>query len=124
MTSEFKLGTTPSPDTVYLRDAVHVAVIVVKAGTVLQPGQRVSVTAALEAWPAMTTYHGIVDPFLNGLVDTDELFYLCMVPGSTSLPRHHWEHPTIPSPANPTVAELRAQINELEIDLSQARCGC
>lgn len=98
--SEVNLGRTPTEDAV--RDAVHVAVAPVRAYSELQPGQKVELRNGY-ACPVEGTAHGVVDPFRDGPVAGGDLFWLFMVPGSTSAPRHHWDHPAF---AAPTDAQL------------------
>ena len=97
--SESKLGHIPSGEEG--RDAVHVAIIPVRAGQRLRLGQRVRLTHVGRAVPAGDDAIGVVDPFLTGKrsVGQGEWFWLCLYPGTVTSLRHHWEHPGIPSSA-------------------------
>jgi hypothetical protein len=74
------------------RDAIHVAIIAVKAAELLRPGQRVGIVrpgvAGLSSTPV-----GIVNPYLTDVVVKGEMFWLCLIPGTVTGMRHHWEHP-------------------------------
>lgn len=79
------------------RDAVHVAVIPVMADEDLSPGARVGVIgySTLRATKTREAV-GVVDPFLVDVVKKGQFFWLFLLPGTTSPPRHHWTHPNIP----------------------------
>lgn len=85
------LGETPK-DQGY-RDAVHVAVIAVKAAKTLKPGLRVSIDKDGIASDGGEEV-GIVDPFLRKPVLKHELFWLYLFPGTVSGMQHHWVHPS------------------------------
>ncbi len=70
------------------RDAVHVAIISVKAREELQPGQEVSLA---EGEPVC----GIVDPFLKEPVPKGEIFWLLMFPNTITGMKHRWTHPAV-----------------------------
>lgn len=79
------------------RDAVHVAVIPVMADEDLQPGAKVSVVGYSTLRARLTPPAvGVVDPFLAEPVKRGQFFWLFLLPGSTSPPRHHWTHPAFP----------------------------
>lgn len=75
------------------RDAIHVAVVSVKAARGLYPGEHVGLedleTASYEAKPHV----GIVDPFLSGTVGRGQWFWLFLYPGTATGLRHVWTHP-------------------------------
>lgn len=92
------------PDEVTARDAIHFAVIPVKAGCRLTPGQNVGKLADGRFGPAAPNNIGIVDPFIQGRVSEDENFYLFLYPNTITALAHHWEHPAFPSVAATPVA--------------------
>jgi hypothetical protein len=75
------------------RDAIHVAVLVVKTGERLQPGERVRVADGV----AFSNAHGpgIIDPFLPESVGKGKKCWMFLNPGSISSLRHDWTHPQI-----------------------------
>jgi hypothetical protein len=88
--SDIKLGQQPTGDT---RDAIHIAIVSVIAGTQLKPGAHVGLlpdgTAAMALSPI-----GIVDPFLTSAVLKGERFWLLLYQNTVTGMRHHWSHPS------------------------------
>lgn len=80
------------------RDAFHVAVAPVVAGTELTPGERVGLkyNSTEIVLPSTKCAIGIVDPFLQCTVQQGERFYLWLYPNTVTGMRHHWEHPAFP----------------------------
>jgi hypothetical protein len=75
------------------RDAIHLAVEPVNAGTFLAPGQHITVKDGV-AWPtAVGKGLGIVDPFLSAPVETGQRFWFVMYPRMVHSLRHVWTHP-------------------------------
>lgn len=97
--SDVWLGRTPPPTA--NRDATHVAVVPMVAGTELRPGEHVglepsSVDGLMRAAAmAPAACIGIVDPFLSGPVHAGDRFYLCLYPQSVTGLRHVYKHPTL-----------------------------
>lgn len=87
--SEVNLGQTP--ETLGIRDAVHVAMIAVEAGEKLKAGQRVGVENGVAHSGLISV--GIVDPFLTGSVTKGSAFWLVLFPNTVRGMRHHWSHP-------------------------------
>lgn len=79
-------------ETPQIRDAIHVAVVPMKASEMLRPGQRVGIIADGISGPA-TDAVGIVDPYLTDVVPKGAMFWLCLLPNTVSGMRHHWSHP-------------------------------
>ena len=84
--SEVKLGQLVA-DPAAGRDAVHVAIIPMRAVRRMMPGERLA--------------NGIVDPFLTAPVEPGERFYLCLYPGTVTGMRHHWTAPAFPDEPQP-----------------------
>lgn len=78
------------------RDAVHVPVVVVRAGTILKPGERVCLQDGKRAVPGRV-WVGIVDPFLAREVYPDEYVALLVPPKSINELRHEWTSEQFPS---------------------------
>jgi hypothetical protein len=74
-----------------IRDAVHVAIAPVVAGSVLQPGQHVGLIGDKASKDLKTI--GIVDPFLRQDVQPGEKFWLFLYPGTITSLKHLWTHP-------------------------------
>lgn len=75
------------------RDAVHIAVAPVIAGESLVPGEHVVLDISGRAvHSSAASSIGIVDPFLGGLLQRGQRFWLFMNPGSTEQLRHDWAH--------------------------------
>lgn len=91
------------------RDAIHLAVDPVVAGTALDAGQQIGIVRG-KAYPAgshigdgqpRVPYHGIVDPFLPSKgaqydVKEGETFWFVMSPRMVTSLRHVWSHPDFP----------------------------
>lgn len=83
------LGTKIGPDE--KRDAIHLAVIPVKAKFTLSAGDHVN----SKGEPFMP-YVGIVDPFLTQEIKPGEHFWLVIYPRQITSLRHVWSHPSFP----------------------------
>ncbi len=92
------LGTLPIPDNSG-RDAIHLAVEPVIAGVRLRPGERVKIEEGF-AVPAGHDAAGIVDPFLDGLVQSGQRFWFVVLPRTITSLRHVWSHPAFPEEAS------------------------
>ncbi len=77
------------------RDAIHIAVAPVTAAVRLLPGQHVGLVQEGNVELAGPCEHpiGIVDPYLSGVVEPGQRFWLCLYPNSISGLRHIWSHP-------------------------------
>jgi len=73
------------------RDAIHIAVVPVTAGTKLYPGQHVGLIRGKA--DIGTTSLGIVDPYLKSPVYDGQKFWLFLYPGTITSLRHMWTHP-------------------------------
>lgn len=82
------------------RDAVHVAIMPVKAAQPLCPGWHVGIDERGNATTYTEKPIGIVDPFLPVLVQPGETFYLCLYPNTITSLRHVWTHPAFTAKAN------------------------
>jgi hypothetical protein len=79
------------------RDAIHLAVEPVVAGTMLRPGDHVVLVDGVAHDVAVNKGVGIVDPFLDGTVAKGERFWLVVYPRQITSLRHVWEHPDFPA---------------------------
>lgn len=85
------------------RDAVHVAVIAATAAGKLTPSQHVGFKSGAAPEPkdsdepivgASDDPIGIVDPFLEGMVEKGQRFWLYLYPRTITSLRHNWTHPS------------------------------
>ena len=116
--SDVVLGAAPVAQSE--RDAIHVAVIPMKASEMLRPGQRVGIVSEGIAGP-LSAVIGIVDPFLVDVVPKDSAFWLCLLPNTVTGMRHEWKHPsfcaaTATDPKEDSVAWLKAAAVSLGVD--------
>ena len=74
----------------------EVIVAPVVAGQNLDPGQKVGMTSEGTARGDETAI-GIVDPFIQGMVSTGEMFWMCLFPETVTGMTHHWRHPDFPA---------------------------
>ena len=84
------LGTKPIPDNSG-RDAIHLAVEPVIAGTTIFPGQHIGIENGLAG--ASANPLGIADPFMSCPVKQGERFWLVVYPRQITSLRHVWSHP-------------------------------
>lgn len=95
MKYEPNVGQTPHDHA--QRDAVHFAVIPVKASEYLYPGTRVRLLLDGTAVNHGNSEPvGIVDPFRVVPVEGGEQFWLFLMPNTIRSLRHDWEHPAFP----------------------------
>lgn len=83
------------------RDAIHIAVAPVVAAHDLLPGQHIGFDrhgkATADPEDLVGDHIGIVDPFLDEPVLTDEKFWIFLYPNTVMGLRHDWVHPSFPS---------------------------
>lgn len=92
------LGTIIGPEE--KRDAIHLGVEPVVAGMPLEAGQKISLRSDGMAVSDEWNPTGIVDPFLDRLVQPGERFWLVVMPRKITSLRHVWEHPDFPPSAD------------------------
>jgi hypothetical protein len=97
------LGKTP--DVLGDKDAIHVAIVSVRAGRAIEPGQRCGLNADREAVPDRKGC-GYADPWRRKTIMRGEAFWMLLNQDEVPNVQHHWEHPTLDfSP--PTTAAKR-----------------
>lgn len=89
------LGTFPIPDNSG-RDAIHLAVEPVVAGTTLRAGERIKIEYGKAELASPDEAIGIVDPFVPGIVRKGQRFWLVVLPRTITSLRHVWSHPLFP----------------------------
>lgn len=82
------------PEEVGIKDAIHTAIVSVRAGAAIVPGQRCGLNEFREAVPNLKG-PGVADPFLKGNINRGQRFWLLL--NQTEVPnvRHEWDHPTV-----------------------------
>ncbi len=75
------------------RDAVHIAVISVKAKEYLEPGDEIGFIDG-EATTLATEKLGIVDPFIKGTISPGSTFWMMIFPRTITSLHHVWQHPS------------------------------
>lgn len=108
------LGKTPVA--VGDKDAIHVAIFAVRAGRVIEPGQRCGLNEHREAVPNDKGC-GVADPFMRDNAVVGDVFWLLLDQTEVPNVQHHWEHPTISfappdrdPPKNKTIAEAAEKL--------------
>lgn len=86
------LGKTP--DQLGLKDAIHTAIVSVRAGCLIEPGQRCGLDANREAVPNSKGC-GVADPFLRKSIMRGQSFWLILCQDEVPNVQHVWEHPSV-----------------------------
>lgn len=88
------------PANEFRRDAIHVAVAPVVAGSPMMPGDHCRMVDWQTAYPCVSGKGvGVADPYLVGSIDTGDRFWLLLYPNTVTGMRHAWTHPAfIPPP--------------------------
>ena len=82
------------------KDAVHVAIVSVRAEQAIRPGQKCILNKDREAVPCDNKSIGIADPFLKKNISRGENFLLILNPDAVDNVQHTWEHPVDFTPPN------------------------
>lgn len=78
------------------KDAIHVAIVSVRAGSVIEPGGRCKMNEFHEAIPAnYKDSVGVADPFRKGNITTGQAFWLLLEQDAVPNVQHVWEHPEV-----------------------------
>lgn len=76
------------------KDAIHVAIVSVRAASVIQPGERIGLNEFNEAVPDEKG-PGVADPFLKKEVTVGQNLWLLLDVDEVPNVSHVWEHPSI-----------------------------
>lgn len=90
-----------NPDDIGAKDAIHVAIVAVRAGSLVRPGQRCGMNEFGEAIPHDKGV-GVADPFLRSNLMTGQTFWLLLNQDAVPNVRHVWEHPQFVGCSVPT----------------------
>jgi hypothetical protein len=93
------------PEVIGDRDAIHTAIVSVRAASPIQPGTRCGLNENREARPDGKGV-GVADPWRKKAIGTGESFWLLLNQDEVPNVQHHWEHPTVDFTA-PTVEVKR-----------------
>ncbi len=102
-------------DSTQKRDAIHLAVEPVIAGSFLNPGEHITVTngIAYHAEPFSEAALGIVDPFIKDNIQKGQRFWFIMYPRMVHSLRHVWTHPAFPDePGTPAPVKADRAMSE------------
>lgn len=77
-----------------VKDAIHTAIVSVRAGAAVRPGQRCGLNEFNEAVPKADG-PGVADPFLNSGISCGQFFWMLLEQDAVPNVRHEWEHPTV-----------------------------
>lgn len=107
-----------SPQELGVKDAVHAAIVSLRAGHALKPGEYITLNADREAIRSGTDgAFGIADPFFNGPIATGTVFWGILKMEEIPTVTHHWDHPkhSFEAPAtepkhNRTIEDLATQL--------------
>lgn len=112
------LGTiTPSKEK---KDAIHIAVDSVTSDYNLFPGAHIKIVDGKAVPAPVGQGHGIVDPYLPGMVKAGQWFWFLMYPRQIKSLRHVWSHPDFPDEniievqAKPKESEAEAKLKSIE----------
>lgn len=92
------------------RDAIHLAVEPIEAGTRLSPGEHMCILNGKAYTGTRGKPVGIVDPFLASNPEAGDRFWLVVYPRRITSLRHVWEHPDFPA----TVDLLQSETPQVE----------
>lgn len=86
------LGKTPTE--LGIKDAIHTAIVSVRAGCFIEPGQRCGLSKDREAVPDSKGC-GVADPFLRNGIQRGQYFWLLLCQDEVPNVQHVWEHPKV-----------------------------
>lgn len=110
------------------KDAVHVAIVSLRAGLLLKPGQPFNMKDG-EAVPCNRQKSlGVADPFRSGNIMRGDVFWGLMNMDEISSVEHQWEHPdhTFEAPSQPASVNkyLQSYADELQIPYAALIAAC
>lgn len=89
-----------------VKDAVHTAIVSLRAGMALKPADQITMNSANEAIRCTANdSFGIVDPFLTAPVARGTMFWGVLKMDEVPNVQHHWDHPQHTFSAPTTEAE-------------------
>ncbi len=115
------------PEELGAKDAIHTAIVAVRAGGPIEPGQRCGLNEFREAIPNPKG-PGVADPFVKGTIMTGQSFWLLLAQDEVPNVQHVWQHPDLDfsPPTRETVKnELLEEIaGTLRVTYEQLMAAC
>lgn len=87
------LGKTPSE--IGIKDAIHTAIVSVRAGSLIRPGDKCKINQYNEAVACNSNSIGVADPWHNGNIIAGNIFWLIINQDEIPNVRHVWDHPSV-----------------------------
>ena len=115
------------PEELGTKDAIHAAIVSVRAASLIKPGTRCGLNANREAIPAENGC-GVADPFRKEAITRGQYFWLLLCQDEIPNVQHVWQHPEIDF-APPTVevklnSTLKRQAEEFGVSYEQLMAAC
>jgi hypothetical protein len=109
------------------KDAIHVAIVAVRAARLISPGERCGLNEHREAVPDSKGV-GVADPFLKANIVRGQVFWLLLAQDAVPNVQHVWEHPTVDfAPPTREVERnkyLQQYADELGVTYEQLMAAC
>lgn len=119
------LGKTP--EALGIKDAIHTAIVSVRAASPIKPGEKCGLNDKREAIPQVKG-PGVADPFRKKIIVTGEAFWMILAQDEIPNVQHVWEHPDIDfSPPSNEVElneSLKSIADTLGVTYSQLMHAC
>jgi hypothetical protein len=81
------------PEEAGIKDAVHVAIVSLRAGKPIRPGEYIKLNADREAVPSSKKdSFGLASPFIDKHIGTGDLFWGLLHLNELRTVYHHWDH--------------------------------
>lgn len=81
------------PEEAGIKDAVHVAIVSLRAGKPIKPGEYIKLNADREAVPSSKKdSFGLASPFIDKHIGTGDLFWGLLHLNELRTVYHHWDH--------------------------------
>ena len=75
------------------KDAIHAAIVAVRAERVIHPGESIGINEHGEATNRKVKQIGVADPFYKGLILKGQIFWMMLDQTQISSVTHSWDHP-------------------------------
>lgn len=116
-----------APQSLGDKDAIHVAIVAVRAGRLIKPGERCGMNEHREAVPDDKGI-GVADPFRKENILTGQPFWLLINQDAVPNVRHVWDHPSVdfspPTREIPRNREIQAAAAHWGVTYEQIMDAC